>query len=96
MREDVMNFSLNYRHIAENNFENYQMLMVVHLQVSHRRCIRVLVYENDNIKELGHRLMTYLFQHNTLLLPHEYTDYLHESLVFYIESQLQDLGFSSP
>ena len=59
--EDMMNFSLNYRHLAENNPENYKMLMCINMKVADRRGIRLMIFENDNIRELGSRLMHYLW-----------------------------------
>ena len=57
----MMNFSLNYRHLAENNPENYKMLMCINMKVADRRGIRLMIFENDNIRELGSRLMHYLW-----------------------------------
>ena len=52
---------MNYRHIPENNLEQYKVLMVLNLKIGDRKAIRVLIHENDNIKELGSRLITYLY-----------------------------------
>ena len=60
MRDEVTNFSINYRHILDNNPEQYKVLMVLHLKIGERKGIRVIIYENDNIKELGSRLIAYL------------------------------------
>ena len=96
MRDEVVNFSLNYRHISENNLENYRVLLILHLKIAERRGIRILVYEHDNIKELGSRVMTYLYQHSSALMPNEYSDYLQQALILFIENQLIEYGIISP
>jgi hypothetical protein len=35
--------------------------MILHLKIGERKAIRVIIYENDNIKELGSRLIAYFF-----------------------------------
>ena len=59
----VYNFSLNYRHMEANNTEQYKLLLTLHIRVIDRKTIRLLVYENDNVKELGNRLIGYMAQH---------------------------------
>ena len=90
-----MNFSLNYRHLVENNPENYKMLMCINMKVADRRGIRLMIFEKDNIRELGSRLMHYLWTNQALYLPHEYSEFMLQSLVFYIETQLTDFGLST-
>ena len=60
---DVVNFSLNYRHVPENNPEGLSLHMVLHLKVAEKKVIRVLIYEKDNIKEVVHRLASYIANH---------------------------------
>lgn len=89
-KEDIMNFSLGYRHIAENNPENYKVLIILQIKVGERKGIRVLVYECDDIKDLASRLRKHVEYHANSFLPLEYQDIFEKSLVFYIESQLQE------
>ena len=56
----------------------------------------MLVYERDNVRELGSRLLTYLIQHDSFFLYGGYEDYFASSLVYLLESKLQDLGFANP
>ena len=58
-KDDVMNFSLGYRHIAENNPEGYKLLIILHIKMGERKGIRIFVYEYDDIKELANRLLWY-------------------------------------
>ena len=37
MRDDTINFSLGYRHIAENNPEQYNVIMVLQLKITERK-----------------------------------------------------------
>ena len=60
--------------MAENNQEHYKLLLTLHIRVIDRKTIRLLVYENDNVRELGNRLIGYMAQHSTLCLPNEYTE----------------------
>lgn len=64
MRDEIQNFSLNYRHISDknSNSENHKVILILHLKMAQRSGIRVLVYEKDNIKELASRLVHHLFQ----------------------------------
>lgn len=71
-REEINTFSLNYRHVAENNFEGLRVLLVLNLRVGERKHVRVLVYERDNIRELCNRLMSYLLQHDSFYLYEGY------------------------
>ena len=67
-----MNFSLGYRHIAENNPEGLQVLINLHIKVGETKNIRVLVYEFDDIKEIANRLVWYVEQNASSYLPVEY------------------------
>ena len=58
--DDVYCFSLNYRHMADNNTEQYKLLLSLNIRVIDRKTIRLLVYENDNVTELGNRLIGYM------------------------------------
>ena len=81
-----MNFSLDYRHIAENNPENYNVLIILQIKVAERKSIRVLVYEYDDLKELAMRLRNHVSHNALTFLPHEYIDLFEHSIQFYIES----------
>lgn len=83
-----MNFSLGYRHIAENNPENYKVLIILQIKVGERKAVRVLVYECDDIRDLANRLRRHLEFNVNSFLPLEYHDLFEKSLAFYIESQL--------
>jgi len=61
-------FSLHYRHLSENNAENLSVLLILNMRVGERKHVRVFVYERDNIRELGNRLLTYLLQHDSFFL----------------------------
>ena len=58
--DDVYSFSLNYRHMVDNNQEQYKLLLTLNIRVIDRKTIRLLVYENDNVTELGNRLIGYM------------------------------------
>ena len=87
-KEEIMNFSLGYRHIAENNPENYKVLIILQIKVGERKAVRVLVYECDDIRDLANRLRRHLEFNVNSFLPLEYHDLFEKSLAFYIESQL--------
>lgn len=91
-----MNFSLHYRHIHENNPNNLKVLLVLNLRLAERKHVRVLVYEQDSICDLGNRLVYYLVQHGCFYLPDNYMDYLAQSLVFLIEQKLSEIGSATP
>ena len=95
-RDEVMNFSLHYRHLLENNPEKLNVLLVLNLRVGERKHVRVLVYELDNIRELGNRLVSYLMMHGAVYLPENYTGVLVQSLIYLIESKLHDIGLPNP
>ena len=76
----MMNFSLNYRHLPENNIERYKMIMCISIKVGERRGIRVMIFEHDNMRELAGRLMSYFYTSGSLYLPVEYGDYMLQSL----------------
>ena len=59
-REEVVNFSLNYRHLTENNPENFNVIMILQLKLYDRKGIRILIYQYDNTVELVERVMIYL------------------------------------
>lgn len=46
--------------MPENNPEGLSLHMVLHLKVAEKKVIRVLIYEKDNIKEVVHRLASYI------------------------------------
>ena len=75
-RDEVINFSLGLRHMPDRNPEQLKVNVILNLKVGDRRSIRVLVYENDNIQELGHRLTCYLAQYQFMYLPSEYQEHL--------------------
>lgn len=72
------------------------MLLVLNLRLGERKHVRVLVYEQDNIRDLGNRLVYYIMQHGCFYLPDLYTEYLAQSLVFLIEQKLFEIGFPNP
>lgn len=92
---DVFNFSLNYRHQPESNVEQYKSLLVISLRLGDKRQIRVHVFEFDNIVELGHRLVAYLMAHDMIYVPQQYAELMSASMVYFIESKLAEIGFSS-
>ena len=49
--------------MVDNNQEQYKLLLTLNIRVIDRKTIRLLVYENDNIRELGNRLIGYMAQH---------------------------------
>ena len=68
MRDDIQNFSLNYRHLFDKNPDHLKVILILHIKMAERKGIRVLIHEKDNIKELGNRLCNYLFQHSNMFL----------------------------
>ena len=40
--------------------------------------------------------MAYLGQHSSLLVPHEYMEYLHRALLHLVESSMKDLVMCNP
>ena len=46
--------------MADNNTEQYKLLLSLNIRVIDRKTIRLLVYENDNVMELGNRLIGYM------------------------------------
>ena len=91
-----LTFSLDYRHVPENNLENLQVLLILNLRIAERKHVRVCVYERDDIKVLVSRLMSYLIQHDAYYLYDIYQDYFAQSIIYLLESKLMDLGYISP
>jgi hypothetical protein len=58
------------------------------------RNVKLLVYENDPVPDLVARFIVYLINGQCLLLHKDYNELFSQSLIYFIETKLEEIGFS--